>query len=382
MSTIELELNEEEKAQLLASLTMGVSESSISTETPVNRLSVKNTKEAFIGPPRPVNRDGMGRYIPKPGGKPLSTMDMPSPGPGAFDPKYHFVQKKYPEYSMGEGISFRKKRKGVPAPNKYNMTQSMVWGKCKTITIKGRYPSKTRYLGPGPAAHVKLQTSLGGPKHTMRALPKFGLIHGFVSSIASVPDPSVPGPCYFPCHDEWLQKPQTFGLKPEVKNRGKHPAPNRYRPKVEPTGPQYGLRGRLKNREPDLTPGPSDYKVKRTMPEIKGITLGIKHAVIKDKNPTPGPDAYNRDRKSLTDPGYTLKYRWFDRAEEIYPGPGHYKMKKDPTVKDSPAYTIKPPWPDLCPNKEFPGPGHYEVSAPRLDKGRSIGLRLQPDMPA
>ena len=33
--------------------------------------------------------------------------DEPTPGPGEFSPEYKLVEKRYPEYSMGEGVISR-----------------------------------------------------------------------------------------------------------------------------------------------------------------------------------------------------------------------------------------------------------------------------------
>ncbi|GFS02555.1 hypothetical protein ElyMa_002867600 [Elysia marginata] len=89
---------------------------------------------------------------------------------------------------MGESVAVRRvKRKGTPGPNKYDIRKDLLWGKCKKISLKERLVSKTRELGPGPAAHVKLSTSLGGPKHTMATKPKTAAIHGLVSALANVP---------------------------------------------------------------------------------------------------------------------------------------------------------------------------------------------------
>ncbi|KAK3767605.1 hypothetical protein RRG08_003866 [Elysia crispata] len=383
MSTIELELSEDEKAQLLASLAAGFSESSVSIDTPRKTVSVKKQQNIFVGPPKPVNRDGMGRYIPQPGGKPLSIFDEPTPGPGEFSPEYKLVEKRYPEYSMGEGVISRQKRKQTPAPSKYDLRQDMAWGRCKTITIKKRFASKTQYSGPGPADYVMPRTMLGGRGFKIAARPKSGVIHGFVSSLTRVPDPTVPGPYYKPCNDEWLQKPKTFGIKHHlVKMKKTAPGPADYFPKIENTGPKWGMRRKFKESKTEIIPGPASYKLEPLVHPNKGFSMGIKHATIKDKNPTPGPNMYQRDKKKLSDPGFTLQYRWFDREPELLPGPGHYKWTKDPTLRSPPAFSIKPPWPQRDLVGSSPGPGDYDLSAPPLDKGRTIGLRLQPDMTA
>lgn len=378
MSTIELELSEEERAQLLTSLVVGLSDSSLSNEAVSKTVSTKKHKKSFIGPPRPVNRDAMGRYIPKPGEKPLSMYDMPGPGPDLYYPDYNTVMKKFPEYSMGEsGIVSRKKKRGTPAPNKYNTSTSFVWGKCKTFTMKQKFPSTLpSSLGPGPAAYAGIAKSLGGPKHTMVGRPKTGAMHCLLSSLVRNPDPTVPGPQYSPYKDEWLDRPVTFGIKHKLKRKEKRPGPSNYTIKDEPTGPKWKIASRYRDDGKERGPGPAKYNLKPLFPEKKSVSMGIKHAIIKDKNPTPGPNEYNKDRKFFTDPGYTLQYRWYETKPEKSPGPGHYRVDKNPTLATSPAYTIKKPWrkSDLaC----YPGPGDYNVLAPPMDKGTTIWRRYK-----
>ncbi|GFN97460.1 hypothetical protein PoB_002396600 [Plakobranchus ocellatus] len=88
-----------------------------------------------------------------------------------------------------------------PGPNKYDIRKGFVWSKCKNITIKGKLKPRTI-------------------------------------------DPSVPGPDYNPCRDEWLQRPQTFGIKgPVKKEQYRSPGPGAYYPKIsQSTGPKWQIR--------------------------------------------------------------------------------------------------------------------------------------------
>ncbi|GFS02563.1 outer dense fiber protein 3-like protein 2 [Elysia marginata] len=171
----------------------------------------------------------------------------------------------------------------------------------------------------------------------------------------------------------------TFGLgHPSLVDKIKAPGPCHYVPKVEPAGPKWAMGAKLKETKIEKSPGPARYRLKPLFPEKRSVTIGIKHAILKDKNPTPGPNEYNRDRKSLSDPGYTLQYRWFDTETERTPGPGDYMSeKKNLILPNPPAFSIKKPWPPSDSRAGLPGPGHYDVCAPPLDKGRSIGRRFQ-----
>uniref|UniRef100_A0A2C9K4T4 Uncharacterized protein n=1 Tax=Biomphalaria glabrata TaxID=6526 RepID=A0A2C9K4T4_BIOGL len=87
-------ISDEERAALgKVRLEDDVSESSVGTETKTPSLVVEKQVAKFIGPPIPVNRDGMGRYVVPPNGRPLTFNDKTKTllilllGSGGLSPK-------------------------------------------------------------------------------------------------------------------------------------------------------------------------------------------------------------------------------------------------------------------------------------------------------
>ncbi|BFZ08614.1 hypothetical protein BsWGS_11653 [Bradybaena similaris] len=339
-------------------------------------------KPKFIGPPRPYHRDGMGGYKVPPGGRPLTVYDIPGPGPDSYYPDYGPVVKKYPGWTFGEKEAMKPKT-DLPGPNKYNTAGDMKWGKCKTVTLKDRIPPLSgKRSFPGPAAYSIKRSISCGPHYSMRLKPKSLLEPGLVSKLALHPDPVTPGPSYNLPSEEWLRKPQSFGIKHKEMKPAKIPGPEKYfcRPNLE--GPKWII-GELKkiNRFPRPHPGPERYTLKSTIGEAPKYSMAGRLPVI-SKSSTPGPDVYNSAGIRLDEPGYTMKYRWFESRPEKRPGP--YSYSDEQIRKKTPAYTMsirgKPSYPSSIYSNfrmEGPAPNQYNVPRDPLQQGKTISIKLK-----
>ncbi|CAL1528247.1 unnamed protein product [Lymnaea stagnalis] len=376
-------ISDEERAALgKFKLEEDLSDSSEKSAHSTPPVVVLKHKKLFIGPPIPKHRDGMGRYVPSYQGKPLSAQDEPTPGPADYVGDYTVFTHKFPIYSLGERPAEAKRKKGYPAPNKYNMMRTFDWGRCKGITLKKRVfpPDKDTKLLPGPANYAPSRDISTGPKYSI-GLKQDKVIPGLMSRLAQIIDPNNPGPSFIPPEDDWLQKPKSFGIKPKSAKPPSGPGPGKYNFRSKFDGPKWKHGLRLPSDRIEDLPGPASYDNKPSIGEGPKYHIGKAIPISRNKFVTPGPDMYNRAGFRLDEPGYTLKYRWFDQAKKKTPGPSSYHCHTDAIKVKNPAYSIKHKCKTTYPSYIYageyalkgPGPADYDISRNVENKGKSFG---------
>ncbi|XP_059144898.1 uncharacterized protein LOC131932051 [Physella acuta] len=339
-------ISEEERAALgRVKLEEDISDETIGCSTATPLIVEAKKMKSFFGPPIPKHRDGMGAYVVPVDGKPLTILDMPTPGPADYHGDYAVVLKKFPVFSLGEKPPEPKKKKGVPGPNRYNTTGDLAWGKCKRITLKSRHPPlKIKDPSPGPARYALNRDICTGPKFTAMLRPANpNRITGLMSKLVFIPDPTNPGPDYCPPSEDWLKKPRTMGIKPkDLSAKKKAPGPQTYKVPPIVSGPKWRIGIPIKKIQKTAdTPGPGDYNHKSSIGQAPKYPFGTALPTVVNKFVTPGPDMYNRAGFKLDEPGYTMKYRWFDTNSKPHPGPATYKCNEKWVKKRNPAYTIQ-----------------------------------------
>ncbi|XP_005089348.2 proteoglycan 4 [Aplysia californica] len=381
----DFQLSEKELEELQnIKIQTGLSDSTVEIKGPQdtsNKHVVK--KKSWIGPPIPKDRDAMGRYVPPTGGRPLSVQDYAGPGPDLYTPNIDAVVRRGPLFTLGERLETTIRKK-TPAPNKYNTCGTLDWKKCKRITIKtNKYPpdnsDKKGLVGPGPASYSLKRSVSQGPKFSMRVRPASDVMPGLVSSLVRQPDPRVPGPDFNPSGCEWLQKPQTFGTKPKEKKSVPTPGP-KYNTGGERKGPKWHMGTFRSDPSFQKSPGPGSYDIKSSIGEAPRAVLCSRH-VPKESSCTPGPDQYNRAGFDLSEPGYTMKYRWFEPdIERPNPGPGAYAVSVGAVKERAPAYSIKrktkPTYPSSVYGNltvEAPSPTQYSLPPTPRTQGKTFG---------
>ncbi|KAI8745560.1 proteoglycan 4, partial [Biomphalaria glabrata] len=375
-------ISDEERAALgKVRLEDDVSESSVGTETKTPSLVVEKQVAKFIGPPIPVNRDGMGRYVVPPNGRPLTFNDVPTPGPANYAFDFNFITHKFPVFSLGERPPEpkRSKQKRIPGPNKYNVQGNAVWGKCKKFPMGIKTFTSDVKPSPGPAAYNLQSQKPTGPKYSIGSKDE-NIIGGLMSKLVFIPDPRNPGPDFCPSSDEWLQKPKSFGIPYEKRRRSKAPGPGRYKVPDTLGGPKWKMGTKTSNVKPVDMPGPANYGFKSTIGDGPKYHIGRVAPENLSKFITPGADMYNRAGFRLDEPGFTLKYRWFDSKPKKSPGPWTYKVKEEMVSTRTPAYTIskktKPTYPASlysAVGPDGPGPGDYNLPEVIDLNGKSFG---------
>ena len=82
----------------------------LSRQAPIQKLQTKRTQHKNSN--KPSKRDAMGRYIPPPGQKPLTSLDLPTPGP-QYDPQ---ILQPFPEYSIQGKTDITRNKNIGPGP--------------------------------------------------------------------------------------------------------------------------------------------------------------------------------------------------------------------------------------------------------------------------
>ncbi|KAH9503635.1 hypothetical protein Btru_067027 [Bulinus truncatus] len=376
-------ISEEERAALgKVRLEDDVSESTIRTETKSAIVLVDKQELKFIGPPIPVHRDAMGKYIPPKNGRPLTFSDVPTPGPADYTFDFNTVAHKYPVFSLGERPPElkRNKQKRTPAPNKYNLHRDPVWGKCKRFPLGIKLPNPEFHKvrkSPGPAAYCPDRNICNGPKFSMGTKDE-RVIGGLVSRSTANPRPQL-----LPrCRIEWLQKPKSFGLTFHKDDPQSGPGPGKYMMTDTPKGPKWKIGSKPGKGKTVEMPGPANYGFKSTIGNGPKFHIGSVAPEMHSRFVTPGPNLYNREGFHLDEPGFTMKYRWFDTKPSRVPGPNKYTVQEGVVKKQCPAYTMskktKPTYPASvysAAGPDGPGPGEYDPQDVMGDTGKTFGER-------
>ena len=269
-----------------------------------------------------------------------------SPGPGAYNSDYSISKDKAPSYA----INGRQKNAAVsqlPGPGQYNPSKNFVTQK-NTFDIS--FASKLsngrsdHLTAPGPG-NYEIKREITGPIGA-----KFG-----------------------------------SEARNKVKTSSDNPGPGSYKIQSTVGGSvfKFGTSQRGGAQIKSSAPGPGQYEPKRVIGNDgqKSTLLGRPKSVQK-LHLTPGPGAYNADKKSNV-PSYKLGRELRTTGKNVInaPGPGQYKLDNydfDSRERKAPTWKMGTEKRDNTKlNTSLPGPGSYSLQTslglgPKIQMGSKL----------
>lgn len=289
----------------------------------------------------------------------LNQTALKYPAPNHYKEKYEVTMTTTPKWSLYKNDRFRDKPKSaflkrlhVPGPGKYEIKTNMGEGPSFSFG-KNKYNhsdasdesmTKTTKKYPSPVTYYKNNYyNPSGPFYSISKLNR--LEPGSDKYLLSCPGPMKYNPNK-ECLSTWTKFPQWGTSKSnrdedqEVKGSKKlkiiTPGPGNYNIRSEvPNGPKYSMAQKLKKREKEVFPGPSDYKeVVVHLPSEPKYSIGKsgKCDEIKqvEKDNFPGPKYIVQD-VDLTRQISFPKEKKHKKINFVVPGPGQYRI---PTAFD------------------------------------------------
>ncbi|OWF48748.1 uncharacterized protein LOC110452661 [Mizuhopecten yessoensis] len=333
-------------------------------------------------------RNAMGEYIVPAGGKALTSLGNPAPGPANYCPHIGLTRSSAPQYSIvGKHRSNNDAGKGIPGPSDYTTTGDLIWKK-KNSTLKSRGKSffdeeaarSCTVIGP---AKYNVEHKLGkdGPKYSIAHKQSPVIYTGPPNSKVQPADThgfQTPGPNYRPNSSYWKRgHEKSFGSARNI-SYTENPGPGDYCIKDPPAGVSYSFGSKLpptpsvKRATYTESPGPGTYNLGTTIGKATSVSISGK-AKETDLGVFQGPSPatyYLRNSMNFNRKPITLAYRWFGRDEPKTPGPADYSVSKK-NLKTNPIYSnrqhTKPSFPDSLNytskgEGDLPGPGSYNLS--------------------
>ncbi|KAJ3122859.1 Katanin p60 ATPase-containing subunit A1 [Nowakowskiella sp. JEL0407] len=326
---------------------------------------------------RVFHRTPMGEYIPPKGGKALSSLATPTPGPLSYTPK---LPSNSVQYSiLGKKHEPEKSESATncgPGPAKYNirkwkMREELTYDKGPEWSLGVKFNEKPSELKDTPSPFTY------NDEHGMTGKDSTKIsISGWSPTIYY----ETPGPDRYLPGSEFAKGPKySFGLKPEMKDEIT-PGPQDYNvPNVLPsslTAPKYTIRPFVgekvfDDKEDAFRPGPNEYYPKLLETE-KAASLKGYYKETKSMK-TPGPANYIIPNTLFNGPQYSLTGRSLeDEFTEYPPGPTDYNPVVDQVVYRSPSFSFGARRPLISSWKADAGPGTYSP------KDRQIRGNLAP----
>jgi len=304
-------------------------------------------------------------------GRSLDALDVSrtAPGPGyynsartSFDGPAFSIHPKTPGPAPPE----------VPGPGEYDVVpkshgKAFTFGK-RTVDIAGSHDGEI----PGPGEYSVLSPKAGGPAFTIgnRIPTKTG-------------SEGVPGPGEYELRSPKQAGFTMYGHVTDIAEAAASalPGPGAYDPRRSSLdGPAFSMYKKVAGQARDNIPGPGEYTVS-TNGHGPAFTMYPRAPAMSDSCvESPGPGAYDTQRKSLDGPAFTMYPRTAGSLGDPTPGPGEYYVAKD---AHGPAVSIhgRVEGPRQL---EIPGPGSYDAAGAATSlKGNnppafSFGKRLTP----
>ncbi|KAK3580633.1 hypothetical protein CHS0354_013394 [Potamilus streckersoni] len=199
----------------------------------------------------------MGMYIVPPGGKPLTCLEIPLPGPADYTPKADLTKGSLPQYSIVGRPKTPPVNKKSPGPADYNTSGNLIW-KRRSVTLKRRGRSCFEdevAKSNGDVGSIKVENlgvGTGGPKYSV-GMKRSKIFTGPPNSLVQPQDYSAfdtPGPNYRPNSAYWGRGPKkSFGAGRDdidlLDSRISYPGPGDYVVYSPPVGPSYSFGRKL-----------------------------------------------------------------------------------------------------------------------------------------
>ena len=316
-------------------------------------------------------------------GKPKERVES-SPGPGSYSPK---LLRKGLAYSQPRS-SRNPKIEESPGPGHYD---NRIFSDSPSYSIRKRHDYSKTEETPGPGNYDFPSKKVSAP--LLRGKPK------------DTKNPDTPGPAHYnPSHCyKTLSFSQSCGTRfkeiPETPGPGafspkwKSHAPSfsftsRAKPaKEEKYGPGPGsyhlpstlskfsatLKGKPKDPQSSLVPGPGHYSTEDIFAQTKGFSIGQsdRHDPSKNSKEFPGPGAYEPERARSVSYSFSKE----KRAKELVdnsPGPGSYDFN---FPKGAKSFTLLgKPKPEAI--HDYPGPNKYNIPQKQQSSAYSFGAKL------
>ncbi|KAF0303155.1 hypothetical protein FJT64_024867 [Amphibalanus amphitrite] len=246
-------------------------------------------------------RDAMGEFIPAPGGRPLTALCAPTPGPA--------------NYQLPELNAHRPGRARAPAA-----------GIRLAVTLKPRLSAPDYRCSPGPVHLVTVGDVASRPARTsLKAVPAAGVTVGLPSPLDKG-IVSAPAPVYGP--------EMTFRPFESESPAQETPGPAAYSPEkpARRRAPAFSLAGQLTPSQsgapPAPTPAPNAYSPRPVLARAARYPLGLRHVDMSGRQQqlVPSPAAYTprggggcRLRAGATLKGRASRYTYtgFDQSRPL-----------------------------------------------------------------